>query len=387
MKLTRFYYNFIYGFSSRKPKLLARIARSYLDILFGQRKPLRYLDLCVNLNCNLKCEHCFATAFKIPNDDVTSSFNKIIKPLPLSVNEWHEVVCQGMDLGAISVGFTGGEPLMYPHLKEAIHAVLPEKMLILVNTNGTLLTRSKAKDLYKSGVDIIQISLDSGIMEEHDRFRNQTGAFQRAIEGMNNALAAGLKVTIVPTISHLNIRSDGIKKLISYAMQKGVLLNLSMAAPAGKWNSNSTCLLSSDDSEYLNHLVSYYPHVRRDFETNYWFYGCGAAKEKLYITPYGDVIPCPYMHISFGNVRTSPLAAIRSRMLTVNELREYHTKCLVSEDRDFIEKRMSRIAQSQVIPVPWENIFSDMKEIAGKSLKEVLGGGERFLCQKDVSMK
>ncbi len=30
--------------------------------------------------------------------------------------------------------------------------------------------------------------------------------------------------------------------------------------------------------------------------------GCPAGMEKIYITPYGDVIPCPFIHIGFGNI-------------------------------------------------------------------------------------
>lgn len=82
--------------------------------------------------------------------------------------------------------------------------------------------------------------------------------------------------------------------------------------------------------------------MRRDFETNYWTQGCGAATEKLYVSPFGDVLACPYMHISFGNVREASLAKIRERMLENPFLTGFHPRCLTAEDREFIDNYLPR---------------------------------------------
>jgi MoaA/NifB/PqqE/SkfB family radical SAM enzyme len=101
MKLSRFVYNFRYSFNFRKPKLQWRIARAYLDLLSGRRHPLRYVDVNVGLACNLRCEHCFAENFKHK------------EAVELTNGEWRSVVEQAMDLGAIALGFTGGEGIAF----------------------------------------------------------------------------------------------------------------------------------------------------------------------------------------------------------------------------------------------------------------------------------
>lgn len=351
MKWQRFYYNVKYGLPLRKPRLALRIAKAYWDLLTGQRIPLRYTDLCLNLNCNLKCAHCFKTNFEKPEGEGS----------PLSVWEWRGVVAQLMELGNIAVGFTGGEPLANPELENIIQASFPDRMIIIVNTNGTLLTRERAKRLYRIGVDVLQISLDSGVEEEHDRFRGMKGAFARSLQGIDWALEAGLKVNIAPTVSHENIHSEGFKRLIEISREKGTLLNLSLAAPAGKWNGHQEFLLTPEDSEELNQLVQREPLVRRDFETNYLRQGCGAAKEKLYITTYGDVIPCPYMHISFGNVRELSLREIRDRMLQLPVFAGYSPDCLVAENKPFIENILSKTWEGKA-PIPWTAAFPETRE-------------------------
>ncbi|CAG0970335.1 Antilisterial bacteriocin subtilosin biosynthesis protein AlbA [Myxococcaceae bacterium] len=330
MKISRFRYNFRYSFNPRKPRLQWRIARAYLDLFSGRRHPLRYVDVNVGLACNLRCEHCFAENFH----------HRAAKEL--SNEEWASVISQAKDLGAIALGFTGGEPLAYSRLYDLIRLARPEEMLIIVCTNGTLLTPKKARELRHVGVDIVQMSVDSGDAEEHDRFRGREGAFEKTREAFRIAREAGLKVAAVPTVSHQNLHTEGFRRLIDWAEQEDILVNLSMAAPVGEWADNRDCLLTPEDLAELNRLVSTKAHVRRDFETNYWKQGCGAAIEKLYVTPFGDVIPCPYMHISFGNVREAPLAAIRQKMCSNSYLKGFHPRCLTAEDEEFIDKHLPR---------------------------------------------
>ncbi len=349
MKLSRFVYNFRYSFSFHKPKLVWRITRAYLDLFSMRRHPLRYVDVNVGLACNLRCEHCFAENFQHR------------EAAELTNEEWRSVVEQAMDLGAIALGFTGGEPLAYSRLLDLIRLSHPEEMLIVVCTNGTLLTPEKARELRAAGVDIVQMSLDSGESEEHDRFRGRPGAFEKTLEAFQVARAAGLKVAVVPTVSHQNLRTEGFRRLIEWAEREDILVNLSMAAPVGEWAGNRECVLTPEDFEVLDRLVGTKPHVRRDFETNYWTQGCGAAIEKLYVTPFGDVIPCPYMHISFGNVREASLGAIREKMLANHYLKGFHAQCLTAEDEEFMDKHLPR-QFLQGAPLPRaEDVFKDRR--------------------------
>jgi MoaA/NifB/PqqE/SkfB family radical SAM enzyme len=326
MKLSRFAYNFRYAVNWQKPRLTARIARAYLDLMTGRRQPLRYIDVNVGLACNLRCSHCFAENLKIKGG------------AELSNDEWKDVIDQCADLGTIAIGFTGGEPLVYPRLFDLIRLADPGRMLIIVCTNGTLMTPERARRLKGAGVDIVQMSVDSGEAGEHDAFRGMTGAFAKTMAAFRVARDAGLKVAAVPTVSHENIRTPGFRKIIEWARREDILVNLSMASPVGEWAGNTDCLLTDDDIAELQRLVASTPHVRRDFETNYWTEGCGAATEKLYVSPFGDVIPCPYMHISFGNVRDTPVAEIRAKMLANPYLAGFHPRCLTAEDRGFIDQ-------------------------------------------------
>jgi MoaA/NifB/PqqE/SkfB family radical SAM enzyme len=348
MKLSRFTYNFHYAVNWKKPHLTFRILRAYADLLLRGRQPMRSIDVNIGLACNLRCTHCFAENLKIEGGTA------------LDNEEWRDVFQQAIDLGTISVAFTGGEPMISPRLFELIPLAQPERMLVILATNATMLSPDLAARLKDAGVDLLQISIDSGIAEEHDRFRGKPGAFAATMRAIDIARAAKLKVAASPTVSHLNIDSPGFRRIIDWARRERILVNLSLAVPVGEWAGHDECLLTLEDMERINQLVRATPHVRRDFETNYWTQGCGAATEKLYVSPFGDVLACPYMHISFGNVREARLADIRARMLENPFLRDFHPRCLSAEDREFIDNYLPReFLQNRPLPRA-EAVFANL---------------------------
>jgi len=74
--------------------------------------------------------------------------------------------------------------------------------------------------------------------------------------------------------------------------------------------------------------------------------GCGAVKEILYFTPYGDVLACPFLHFSLGNVFEEDLDTIQRRALRNPYFALYYPVCLAAEHRDFIERYLGSFYDS-----------------------------------------
>lgn len=337
--------NFKYAFRPHKSIMMLRLALTYFNILVLRKNPLRYVDFNITSACNLKCQHCFATVFKRNNRR------------KMQIEDYRRVMKQANRLGAVNFSFQGGEPLLFPQLEELIKAAAPYKNVISVTTNGTLLSIERAKKLKKIGVDIFTISLDSMNAEEHDSFRNKPGTFEKTLKGIEAALEAGCNVTIGTVLSHQNIRTEGIERLFEWVCHRHLTLCLALAVPAGEWANNFDILLTEEDMAYLQTLQKKYPYVRTDFEANYLKWGCGAIKEILYITPFGDVLPCPYIHISFGNIFDKSLEEIRNTGLGNKYFKDYWQKCLCATDQDFIKKVLLILSKSAISPVDYKEIF------------------------------
>jgi MoaA/NifB/PqqE/SkfB family radical SAM enzyme len=312
LEIKRFLINFKYAFNFKKPLLTLRLIWNFIRILIFKKCLLRYVDLAIGYKCNLSCPHCFSYYRK-------REFGR------MPPHHFAKVVKDAMRLGAVNFSFQGGEPLLYPDLKDYIKAAQPFKNLISISTNGTLLTYEKAKELKSWGVDIVTISLDS--------FRQlPDNVLVDPFEGIDNAKRAGLKVTIASVVTHQNINDEFLGNLRMIATLNKIILFLIFAVPIGRWEGKSEVMLTKEDVERIRRLEKSHHYLRTDFQANYYKKGCGAAKELIYINPYGEVFCCPFIQIPFGNLRKMPLWKIRERMLKVNILWEYHQKCIAGEE-------------------------------------------------------
>ncbi|MBI5196796.1 MAG: radical SAM protein [Nitrospirae bacterium] len=355
-KVQRFLDNFRFIFQPRrKPLLITRIASSYIKyIIYGalEKKPLRNIDIALNYACNLACRHCSCEALK-SSDTV------------LSEAQYSQLAGEAVKLGAIYFAFTGGEPLVNKNLEDIIRLFFPSRSLIGLQTNALLLNTSRIESLYKAGVDVLQVSLDSFDPDEHDSFRNKKGAFRETLKNVDMAFLRGIKIIFSVTFTHNNIKSEGILNLLSFSARSNIPVVVSIPCPVGKWSGNFSEMFDNDDREYFALMQKRFPHLRRDFDSNYLKCGCSAGIEKLYITPYGDVIPCPFIHISFGNIKTESLSSIRNRMLKLEKFREYNQVCLAGEDRTFIENYIIPTYKAKQLPQMWKD-----HPVLSKSLKE-----------------
>lgn len=347
--LDRIKINFRYGFNIKKPLMILRAFNTYFKALILKTLPLRYVDIAVDFSCNLKCVHCF-------NNDMKMNKKNRNRPL-LTVEEYKKLAKECMKEGAFIFGFQGGELFLRKDWADIIKAFKPSRNIINITTNGTMLDYNKIKELKKMGVDVLIVSLDSGIEEEHDKFRGVKGTYKKALQTIDNALVVGLNVSINTTIYSGNVNSPGIRKLIEMAKNKKIILNLLLASPTGEWTGNYKVMVTDEDIKTISKWFKESPYIRRDVDANFYKWGCSAGNEVLYITPYGDVLPCPFMHFTLGNVKEISLKEIRKKALSYTILTAYVPMCLACEDRMFIEKYISKTFGRNDLPIPIEEVF------------------------------
>ena len=85
--------------------------------------------------------------------------------------------------------------------------------------------------------------------------------------------------------------------------------------------------------------------------------GCTTVN-RIYVTPIGDVLVCPYVHISIGNIFKNTLKEITDFGFRVKHFKNHSDLCLAGEDKNFIERFMSFKGQSIFNPAKADEIFS-----------------------------
>ncbi len=325
MTIAGIYRKLIFAYYALKPFRLIMIANQLYKrglSLFRNDAGFRIIDLAIGYQCNLKCAHCSAMGLESTDPALTLS-------------EYKKIVREADSLGNMSWNITGGEPLLVEWLDELIQILNPSKNYISLQTNCMLLTPERAVALKKSGVNCITTSLDSHDPETHNNFRGDNASYSNVISGIRNAKKAGMQVLVGGTVTHENIRSKALKKLIETVNSLGAVFLYNLAVPCGKWRNNKDIIITCDDRLYLKELLNRYPATSTDHEPGRNAIGCPAGMEKIYITPTGDVLPFPFIHVSFGNIKETALSEIVSRMRRVPQFGSYPDICVAAEDRFF----------------------------------------------------
>ena len=154
-----------------------------------QRRPVVVWN--VTKQCNLYCDHCYAAA----DTDIADG--------ELSTADGKALLEDLADYGAPVVLFSGGEPLVRQDLEELVAYAADIGIRPVLSTNGTLLTEQRARSLREAGLAYAGVSVD-GLPERNDAFRGVEGAFDGALQGIENCLDAGLKTGLRYTITERN---------------------------------------------------------------------------------------------------------------------------------------------------------------------------------------
>jgi pseudo-rSAM protein/SPASM domain protein len=151
-----------------------------------QRRPVVVWNL--TKGCNLHCEHCYAAA------DCDAAEGE------LTTAEGKRLLDDLAAYGVPVVLFSGGEPLVRDDLAELVEYAVDVGLRPVLSTNGTLITRERARRLRDAGLAYAGVSVD-GKRERNDAFRGQEGAFDAALRGIEACLDVGLKTGLRYTIT------------------------------------------------------------------------------------------------------------------------------------------------------------------------------------------
>ena len=156
-------------------------------MLDGYERNIDYARISLTDKCNLRCVYC------MPADKVYE--NNLINDT-LSFNDYKFIINGLSQVGIKKIKFTGGEPLLYPHLIELIKYAHYECNIddISITTNGIGLNEI-AYELKRSGLKSVNISLDS-LKSYKYKSITRGGNLTDVLKSINRCLELGIKVKI-----------------------------------------------------------------------------------------------------------------------------------------------------------------------------------------------
>lgn len=328
-----------------KPYVYEKIMKYDEKVKKGES--IAILQFQYDYTCNFHCQHCCITKIGAKNK------NRFFTPASVK-----ELSKQADEMSLAHIVITGGEPLVFPDFDEIVKAIDPQKFYITSDTNGWFLDEKRAKHLKSIGVDKIQLSLDSLNAKEHDEFRRKPGSHERCMRAIDATLNAGLNIIIQTVVTKQRIRSEEFIEFLEFGKKKGIGIFVTYAKPVGDWEGNYDVMINRDDMDYVRELEKRYnvfTHLTPSYGLNL---GCIAVKRMVSVTKYGDIMPCPYIHVSLGNFFEEPLKNILERGMKIKFFGNYCDTCLIAEDRNFIKEYEEKKIYGKPLPVPCTEVFA-----------------------------
>ena len=220
-----------------------------------------------------------------------------------------------------TIALSGGEPLLRPDLPEIIDFLRSRKIIVLLLTNGTLLTEEKV-DATMRGT-MYEVPLLSCHKEVHDRMVGHDGAWDAVTEGIMNIHTAGRHLSVVFVATRQNHKDLRATAILAMMLGADELLykRVNMGA-ANRFANEGLFLTPAMIEENLSTLdklaVKYRFPITADVViepcvidvrkfNNVKFGWCPLAGENsaFVIDPSGNVRICEHSPIILGNIKKS----------------------------------------------------------------------------------
>jgi radical SAM protein with 4Fe4S-binding SPASM domain len=317
--------------------------------------------------CPYQCPHC--------------SYGKHISG-SLNTEQALEVIRQIKSIGSVTIGFTGGEPLVRDDIVELVKFVGDDTTSIIFST-GYNLTRELANDLNEAGLDCMTIGIESDDPEEHDSIRGVKGSYGTALSSIKISLEAGLYTAISTIGDREKLKNGTLERLAELATDYRVHeFRILEPIPTGSLSGQCEETLTAEESKQVAQFhkqwnrknkgpaITSFAHLESDE-----MFGCGAGFHHLFIDALGNVCPCDLTPLKLGNVLEEPLSDIWERMSQWFDMprcgcfmkkicTESNSLQNVTEfplSREQSEELCTQLKNESELPKVFDNLFKDRK--------------------------
>lgn len=249
---------------------------------------------------------------------------------------WKKVLSEAREMGAVQLGFSGGEPLLRKDLEALVAHASELGFYTNLITSGIGLTEKRIKGLKEAGLDHIQLSFQAANADENDLIGNKRHSFEQKL-----AVAKLVKQYDYPMVLNFCLTRQNIDKIADVLALScelgGDFVELATVQYYGWAYLNRDHLLPTKEQLVAAEAtVNRFRDTQGDDEPKFIFVtpdyyetrpkACmnGWATTFLTVTPDGSALPChsaKILPLTFPNVKESSLEKIWHEDFSFNKFR------------------------------------------------------------------
>lgn len=292
------------------------------------------------LDCNARCGFC--SNHKMERASATAA--------PAVIDA---VFRRCIEHGVPTINFLGGEALVDPGIAGLVRRFTEAGIAVGIGTNGTLLDRPRLEGLKAAGVVGFSITVHDADPARHDLQVGLPGAFESILVAIREARDLGIRIGLQTIYSPKMVASGAVGRIIDFARAHDLALKFNPIMPVGGAATEHIMLaphqhaemkaLAYGDGRFSTHAI----HAREPEI-------CPMGRTFVAITPSGEMLPCYFMPLSFGNVRdTSFRDYLRyARGFPIFNREVAAGSCIVAESKRFFREVLAPLYQGGEANLP-----------------------------------
>ncbi|MGL1894160.1 MAG: radical SAM protein [Spirochaetaceae bacterium] len=317
LKLNKIYkIGFLVKIDQAVPYYGSEVFYKYMDrfLNFDGKLACSSVLLSVSKDCSFNCKHCYQKHDNGDDLDLESLLN-VTKEL--------------IDQGVTNYTIEGGDPFINFDRLKSVCETIGKKGDIAINSTGDGITLERLKSLKdSSNVRSIIFSINSPIKEDVNFFMGQDYAWNTLIHGLKLCSIGSIPTSLNCCLNSDHYENGNFEYLMEIAKDFGVAhVKLIHPKAAGAWLQGSFPSFTDEELQHIKLLVKKYnkqskyrkyPSITAQvIEEDKEHYGCAAGgTDRFYINGKGDVQPCEFLNVSFGNIKEEKFSDIFDRMRT-----------------------------------------------------------------------
>lgn len=279
--------------------------------------------------CNLDCYFCY--------NDLSR------RGQPMETEDWCRTLDDLAAMGALEIGLSGGEPMVYPGFWDVARHATDLGMVVRVKTNGHLLDEARSRRLADEIQPfLLEISLHGARAETHERQTRIPGSFDRLLRNLKTAREAGLRVQLKTALTRWNETESEEMMELAERLDCRIAFDV-VVTPRDDGDTSPLVLAPSDqgvrslvrvlESRRSDEQASVTPPSCSDPVAETQTAGsehdvvasprksCGTGSTTVTVDPFGNVFPCVQWRRALGNLHQRRLPEIWSSSPALAEVR------------------------------------------------------------------
>ncbi len=323
------------------------------------KKQIDLAILAVTRRCPYRCLHCYEIQNLAETDTV-----------PLE--HWTKLIAELQQVGVGVIVLSGGEPMArFEDLVLMLRSGNKSLSDFHIHTTGHGVTAEKVRALKEAGLVAAGVGLDDFDRRRQAEFRKSENAFDAALKAIHLFSEAGLFTYVNMCLTRPMMTRENLRKFYYFISEQGAsALQLLEPIPCGAYagaKKESLCS-AADRSTVTEFFLDTYRGQWKTAPAVYYnayleaprHLGCRmGGLSHLQIDGLGNVKPCAFLPVSFGNAFKESFTSIYAKMRQAIQ-HPLHTECPAMQMTGLIQ---SMSARGFDIPVAYDEVATDWQSV------------------------